>query len=328
MKQREREWGMKREPDGVPARLARFFGAFLALMMLGGALCFSAAEESVTYQGWRSVTVDRETEELDLGDLEIDDWEPFYTFLEQLPKLKKVEMYRSVPNLEVFETLHERFPGVEFGVSLRFGHVRMRTDDTAFSTLYIGGSKLHSYEEIARLRYCKNLYALDVGHQPVRKLDFLYDLPELRVLIVAICELTDITPIASLQHLEYLEIFHNDIEDISCLKDLPYLMDLNLVKNRVKDLTPLKEMKSLRRLWIHLYDQDQPEMPDEETLRQLREALPDCHIDAESTSTAGGWRRDPHYSVIDRMFRSRKYEPFADSKPENIPEPWRSGGGE
>ena len=308
-------------------RWRKILGGLLALMLLGGAAGLASAGESVTYQGWRTVTVDRDIEELDLGDLEIFEWEPFYAFLEQLPKLKKVEMYRCVPNLEVFETLHARFPGVEFGVSLRFGHVRMRTDDTAFSTLYVGGQdlKLHNYDEIARLRYCKNLYALDVGHQPIRKLDFLYDLPELRVLIVAICEVTDITPIASLKHLEYLEIFHNEIEDISCLKDLKFLKDLNLVKNRVKDLTPLTEMKSLRRLWIHLYDQDEPKKPDEETLRMLQEALPECHIDAESTSTAGGWRRDPHYTVIDRMFRSRKYEPFADSDPENIPEPWRSG---
>ena len=56
----------------------------------------------------------------------------------------------------------------------------------------------------------------------------------------------------------------------------------------------------------------------------LREALPDCHIDAESTSTAGGWRHDPHYEVIFKMFRNKTYEPFADSDPENMPEPWRS----
>jgi hypothetical protein len=135
---------------------------------------------------------------------------------------------------------------------------------------------------------------------------------------------TDITPIASLKHLEYLEIFHNNITDVSCLKDLKYLMDLNLVKNKVKDLTPLAEIKSLQRLWIHLADRDNPGSPDAETLKMLQEALPNCHIDAESTSTAGGWRVDPHYTAMKKMYGQRAYEPFEDSDPENMPEPWRS----
>ena len=137
-------------------------------------------------------------------------------------------------------------------------------------------------------------------------------------------EVEDITPIGSLKKLEYLEIFHNNITDVSCLKDLKYLMDLNLVKNKVKDLTPLAEIKSLQRLWIHLADRDNPGSPDAETLKMLQEALPNCHIDAESTSTAGGWRVDPHYTAMKKMYGQRAYEPFEDSDPENMPEPWRS----
>ena len=56
----------------------------------------------------------------------------------------------------------------------------------------------------------------------------LYDMPQLRVLIIAAGDAKDITPIGSLKHLEYLEIFNNAIEDISCLKDMPYLMDRTL----------------------------------------------------------------------------------------------------
>ena len=239
-----------------------------------------------------------------------------------MPNLKQVDMYGTVPNPKILAKLEERYPDVEFGMTLRYGRYRMRTDDTAFSTLYVGevdGNRKFSYDEIAMLRICKNLYALDIGHHPVKKLDFLYSLPELRVLIVAICDLTDITPIASLKHLEYLEIFHNRIEDISCLSGLEYLMDLNLVKNNITDLSPLMNLKSLRRLWIFKCNQEDLSYPDEETLSRLREALPDCHIDAESTSTAGGWRKDPHYTVISRMFQTRVYEPFEDSDPANLP---------
>ena len=288
----------------------------LLCLALGGAWA-----DTVTYRG---LEVDREAEEIDLGNRGVMDWEGLYAFLGQLPNLKKVDMFGAIPNLKTYTKLKELFPEVDFGVTFRFGRYRMRTDDTAFSTLYVGGDRTYNHDEISMLTWCRNLYALDIGHQPVKNLDFLYELPELRVLIVAICDLTDITPIASLEHLEYLEIFHNRITDVSCLKGLKYLMDLNLVKNRVTDLSPLKEIKSLKRLWIHLYNLDDPEAPDEATLKSLQEALPDCHIDPVSTSTAGGWRHDPHYEVISRMFRTHEYEPFADSDPENMPEPWRT----
>ena len=300
------------------------WGSLVLCILLLGVLsgCAAAEAETVTY---RSITVSKNTEEVDLGTLGIMQWGPFYDFLGQLPNLKKVDMFNTVLNLQVYNKLNELFPDVDFGCQFRFGKRRLRTDDTAFSTLWSEGERKFKYDEISMLSWCRNLYALDIGHNPVKKLDFLYDLPELRVLIVAICDVTDITPIASLKHLEYLEIFHNRITDISCLKGLDHLMDLNLVKNKVKDLSPLMEMKSLKRLWIHLADVDNPTMPDAATLKALQEALPDCHIDAESTSTAGGWRKgSSHYEVIQRIFGTKVYEPFEDSDPENMPEPWRS----
>ena len=294
----------------------------LCILILSTLLTSALSEEETVT--WRGITVSRDTEELDLGKTTVQNWNAFYDFLGQLPNLKKVDMFNEVLNLKVYKKLNELFPDVDFGCQFRFGKRRMRTDETAFSTLWAEGDRKFGYDEISMLSWCRNLYALDIGHNPVKKLDFLYDLPELRILIVAICDVTDITPIASLKHLEYLEIFHNNITDISCLKDLKYLMDLNLVKNNVKDLTPLTEIKSLKRLWIHLADKNNPDAPDAETLKALQEALPDCHIDSESTSTAGGWRVDPHYYAMKKMYGKRAYEPFEDSDPENMPEPWRS----
>jgi hypothetical protein len=141
---------------------------------------------------------------------------------------------------------------------------------------------------------------------------------------VALCDLTDITPIASLKHLEYLEIFHNRITDVSCLKDLDHLMDLDLVQNYVEDLSPLAEIKSLKRLWIYRNIKDDLESPDEATVKMLQAALPDCLIEARGTSRSKGWVQHPHQEVIQRIFHSKVYEPFADSDPENMPEPWRT----
>ena len=300
--------------------LKRIASLLLVLLML---IPQALAEETekVTY---RDITVDKNTEYVDLGDRKVLQWDKLYDFLLQLPNLKKVDMYNVIVNLQVYNKLNELFPDVEFGVSFRYGAHRVRTDDTAFSTLWAEGARKHTYDEIAMMVWCKNLYALDIGHHPVKKLDFLYELPELRVLIVALCDLTDITPIASLKHLEYLEIFHNKITDISCLKDLKYLMDLDLVQNYVEDLTPLTEMKSLKRLWIYRNIKNDLESPDMETVKMLQEALPDCQIEARGTSRSKGWVRHPHQEVIQRIFHSKVYEPFADSDPENMPEPWRT----
>ena len=279
--------------DGMKL-LKRMTAILLLLTMIISGAAAEKKEKKKETVTWRSLTVDKDTEYVNLEKRGVNDWENFYAFLAKLPNLKKVDMYN------------------------------IRTDDTAFSTLYSGGDRKHSYDEINMLTWCTNLYALDIGHHPVRKLDFLYKMPELRVLIVALCDVEDITPIASLKHLEYLEIFHNRIKDVSCLKDLKYLMDLDLVQNYVEDLSPLAEIKSLKRLWIYRNIKPDLNSPDEETVKMLQEALPDCYIAARDTSRSKAWVQHPHQQVIQRIFHSKVYEPFEDSDPENMPEPWRS----
>jgi hypothetical protein len=123
-----------------------------------------ADEKTVT---WRSITVSKDAEEVDLGKTAVQDWNAFYAFLGQLPNLKKVDMFNNVLNLKVFKKLNELFPDVSFGCQFRFGKRRMRTDETAFSTLWAEGDRKCSYDEISMLSWCRNLYALDIGHNPV-----------------------------------------------------------------------------------------------------------------------------------------------------------------
>lgn len=300
--------------------MKRIILGLLAAAMLICTVFSCACADTVTYNKFK---VDSDITTLDLGKYRVGNYQKFFEFLEKLPNLKKVDMYGSYPGPENAAEMRRRFPDVEFGFSFVIGKKTVRTDTTAFSTLYYQGDPVYGYKTISMFRYCSSLYALDIGHNPVRNLDFLYDLPELRVLIVALCDLTDITPIASLEHLEYLEIFHNNITDISCLSGLKHLLDLNLVRNRVQDLTPLAEIKSLKRLWIHWSDYKDPNAPDPDVVAMLREALPDCHIDEVSTSTAGGWRDHSHYKTLKHMFFTKQYEPFEDSDPENMPDPWR-----
>lgn len=311
----------------------------ITAFLLAIILAVPCTAETLTFvnNGKEPFSADSEAEYLDIPFKQtINDWNGFMAFLEKFPNLKKVDMF-DVPKLfyKRIHQIHERFPGVEFGMTMLIGSQSydckihtVRTDATAFSTLHGYHYQAHGCEELSILKYCKNLYALDLGHNYLSDLSFLYEMPQLRVLIVAAGEgaLKDITPIGSLKHLEYLEVFVNSIRDISCLKDMPYLMDLNLQSNLIEDLSPVKELKSLKRLWINRYTRRIKDAVPESTIEELQAALPDCHIDGVSSSTAGGWREDengnyhPHYAVIRRMFRSQVYEPFWDSPPENIPE--------
>ena len=85
-------------------RLKRLAALALGVMLL---LCAPAGfagaeEETVTYRG---ITVSRDTEEVDLGKLGIQDWGPFYEFLGKRPNLKKVSMYNTVLNQKVYQKL-------------------------------------------------------------------------------------------------------------------------------------------------------------------------------------------------------------------------------
>lgn len=287
----------------------------VSVLMLLAALVIVSGAALGERASFGSVSADTTATYLDMGDMVISDWNGFYAFLEKFPSLEKVDMFATQVKKPKIEEMAARFPDIEFGWTMRIVEHTIRTDQTAFSTLHGDPSDpMHGEDDFSILKYCKNLMALDVGHNYIYDLSFLYDLPKLRVLIVACNCITDITPVGSLKDLEYLELFWNRIEDISPLTNLTHLIDLNLVNNYIKDLSPLYEMKTLKRLWTHHYNMHgmlDPATP----MRQLREALPDVHIDNDSTSTAGGWRVNPHYDVIYRMFRTTVYEPFEDSYP-------------
>ncbi|MBQ8136066.1 MAG: leucine-rich repeat domain-containing protein, partial [Clostridia bacterium] len=272
----------------------------------------SAGADTVTFG---SVAVDEQTEYVDMGDEAVTDVDGFITFLSTLPNLKAVDLFATPLQPKRAEALHARFPNVAFGMTLQLQEHRVRTDATAFSTLHTPSSPMHTNDDLACLRFCKGLRALDLGHNLITNLSFLYDLPELRVLIVAMNRVTDLTPIASLQHLEYLEVFNNSITDISCLAALPCLMDLNLVSNQIQDLSPVLEVKTLKRLWMRAYRPGLSYAETNETAQHIREALPGCEVDETSLGIDGTWREHPHYEVIHRVFQTGVYESFADSWP-------------
>ena len=265
------------------------------------------------------VAVNGQTEYVDLGGERIGDWDAFYRFLSSLPRLKRADLFATPIRADRIEELHERFPGVRFGMTMLLGDHTLRTDAAAFSTLHSPYSSPHDEKDLSLVRYCTGLYALDLGHNRLEDLSFLRGLPELRVLILAMNRISDISVLAELHHLEYLELFNNRIGDISCLAGLPWLTDLNLVQNRIDDMTPVTRIGSLKRLWMGRYHMQLKTPQITETARAVQAALPGCRVDAVSQAVGGDWRSHPHYETIRRIFSSGVYEPFPDSPPENIP---------
>ena len=296
-------------------------GACLLLCMLLLA-CGAAAEKMAQLQG---LTVPLDTERIDFGRTKVQDYDALKGFLFSLPALRHVDMYATPISGAQADELAELFPGITFGWTLRIRckdhNHDIRTDATAFSTLHNKRSPKHTSDDFRILKYCKNLLALDIGHNRVTDLDFLYDLPNLRVLILAINEITDITPLASLHDLEYAEIFKNRITDLRPLVNLSKLVDLNIGFNSISDWSPLCGMRGLERLWVYsssVYGVGGRRALTDQVVSDLRRNLPDTTIDSTHYPTAGGWRDHPRYGVIAQMFKTGVYIPFDHAhKPDN-----------
>lgn len=277
---------------------------FVLLPLMAGA-------ELLSYRGF---TADRDAEVIDLGDVTIKSAEVFIEYLRQFPHLKQAALYATPLSPESIDALTEAFPQVKLGMTMRIGDHLVRTDATAFSTLHGNSSRHHDEDDFRYLRYCTNLLALDIGHNSVRDVSFLYDLPDLKVLILACNEITDITPVGSLHQLEYLELFKNDVRDLSCLEGCTKLIDLNVCFNHIDDLTPIAKLSRLERLWVFNSNNWSDADPvDGQQLALLKQALPQCQIDSTSYSTLGGWRDHRRYYIVSNMFRLGEYIPFTNT---------------
>ena len=289
-------------------------------------VCLSAAADTVSYG---SVTADSTAVYVDFGYQRVENLKQLEAFLDQLPELKKCDMYTTNMTRAWAAELSERYPSVDFGWTFRINctnrdtHI-IRTDMEVFSTLHNNQSLQHTSEEFEVLKYCKHLKALDIGHNAVTSLDFLSGLTELRVLIIGRNQVTDLSPLAGCTKLEYLEAFTNRIESVAPLLSCTRLMDLNIPNNRVRDPELLAQMPSLRRLWAFNYAWSSlNENRVEWSLRSMiAAALPNCETDWKNSGTGGTWRtvdgtekgkKVPHYEIIYQMFRIGEYIPFAES---------------
>lgn len=299
----------------------------LALLLIFALLCPALSAlgegETVTFQG--KITVDVQTDYVDLKNVKAKSIGDLIKFLRKLPNLKKVDMFETPVHAKQIDQLVSAFPEVEFGWTMcidchnphhpeRKMHY-IRTDAKVFSTLHNNQCTRHTSKDFEILKYCKDMLALDIGHNAVTSLGFVSAMPKLRVLIIGRNDVKDLSPLKNCPDLEYLEAFTNQIQSVEPLLSCPYLMDLNVPNNQIQDPELFAQMTSLKRLWAFNYawrDTGKSRVPN--SIKKLvKDALPNCKINWINAGT-NDWREPhKHYAVIKEMFNTGKYIPFHDS---------------
>lgn len=297
--------------------------ALLALLLIVPSLAL-AEGDALVFQG--QVRVDKNAEYVDLGDVKAQSIDSLISFLQQLPNLKKVDMFETYIYAKDVEKLAQAFPEVEFGWTMLINcknplhperkYHMIRTDATAFSTLHNNQCTQHTSQDFEILKYCKNLIGLDIGHNAVTTIDFVASMPKLRVLIIGRNQVKDLSPLTNCPDLEYLEAFTNQIESVEPLLSCPYLMDLNVPNNHIQDPELFAQMTSLKRLWMFNYCSPREfnkDLVPQKIKTATKQALPGCRINCYSSGT-GEWRvNTKHYAVVSEMFTKGEYIPFHDS---------------
>ena len=141
---------------------------------------------------------------------------------------------------------------------------------------------------------------LDIGHNGIENLDFLYYMPDLEVLIVENDHVSDITAIGSCTNLEYLEVGETHVTDISPLANCVNLVHLNIGRlHELTDISPLYGLTKLERVYGKCDENVPPEQ-----VEHLKELLPDCEIRFEFDPGGpifGSWRYYPGGGMVQNL---------------------------
>ena len=227
--------------------------------------------------------------------------------------LKRLDMSDCGATNEEMAALRADLPGIKVVWRVHMGQWSLKTDAVAFSVLiYNYNHKRLTSKDIEVLKYCTDLQALDIGHQAVTDISVLGDyLPQLRILILADNQVSDLTPVAKMKHLHYIELFVNShkLTDISPLASCRELVDVNIsYLHNVRDISPLYELPLLERVWVE-------HMPaPAEQIQTLREKHPNANIvNVGEGSVDKGWRTHERYFAMIGMFHDKNCKVLSES---------------
>ncbi len=257
----------------------------------------------VTFEG---IEMDLGQSEIDISEKKINDKAAFNSLLGYFPQNRKLVMCDCGYTNEQMQELRDTHTGLEFAWRIYMGKWSLRTDDEAFSVMiYDYNYTRMTSEDIEVLKYCTNMYALDLGHQAITDLSVIGELTELRVLILADNKISDLTPLSKLKHLQYLELFVNRISDLSPLAECTELVDLNFGWNRsVTDISGIYSLGKIERLWLPTTSVPKAKRD------EIQAAFTDAKIIFEDVdSISSGWRTHKRYYTMRGMFTNNKYDP-------------------
>lgn len=190
---------------------------------------------------------------------------------------------------EAMASIRDDFPDIKVVWRIWFGtaySVRTDVEKILASKPSKGGTLDDSQVDV--LKYCSDIKYLDLGHnEAITDLSFVYGMPNLEVLIIAMNPVSDLTPLASCPKLEFLGMHSTSISDLSPLSGLTELRHLNIANcPDVTDISPLYGLTDLERLWIGCIDP----VPAEQ-VEYMQGCAPNCEIDTTVYDPeAGRWR--------------------------------------
>ena len=231
-----------------------------------------------------------DSEEIDISGQQVADVAEVEAQLSYFPNLKKVVMCDCGIDNETMDALNNRYEDIRFVWSVQLGDMSLRTDATYFMPVKYNVQV--NTEDLKDLRYCTDLLCVDIGHMPVSNCEWAAYMPNLKYLIIAETQISDITPLKDLKNLAYLEMFLTGVTDITPLQGCTSLVDLNMCFVPCVDYKPLFEMTWLENLWwggwlMRTYE------------AEFREALPNTRLCHDSASATGnGWRQLDNYFAM------------------------------
>lgn len=241
------------------------------------------------------LTFSTDAEEVDISNTNVS-LEEAESILPYFPNLKKVVMVGCGYDNETMEALNLRHEDVQYVWAVKVRAYDIRTDIDYFYPWQLNASK-EAPLDLRELKYCHNVVALDVGHYWVTDCSFLYGMPHMKYMIIAMTGCHDITPVGSLKELEYLEVFEMVVDSYEPLLGCTALRDLNIGMTYA-DPTPLFQMTWLNNLYWHCgrgyLNHLEPGLAD-----KLIEALPNANVCFDLIRNCGNeWRYLPNYYIF------------------------------
>ncbi len=233
------------------------------------------------------VTIPTNAAEIDISGKYVEDIGALEKKLSYFPNLKKVVMCGCGIDNETMDAINRRYEDIRFVWSVYMGSVLLRTDSTYFIPVKWGAQV--TTEDLYNLRYCTDMVCVDIGHMDVDSCEWAAYMPNLKYLLLADTQISDLSPVSGLKNLIYLEIFLTQVKDLSPLVTCTALEDINLCYT-YGDPAPLLQMPWLKTIWWSGHWQASS------LANQFRQNNPDIRLEFNSPSSTGnGWRELQNY---------------------------------